>query len=331
MSTQSEAVVVTGAGGFIGSHLVAALVRQGKKVRAMVRYTSRGDIGNLAWNDPALLREVEIVRGDIRDTEFVRRLIEGTEVVYHLAAAISIPYSYTNPREFIETNINGTLNILAAVKNSQHVRRVVITSTSEVFGTAQYVPMNEKHPLHPQSPYAATKVGADQLSKSFGYSFDVPVIIARPFNTFGPRQSPRAVIPTIILQALAGNTIRLGRMDSTRDFLYVGDTVRGFLACGDAPAEMNGEEFNFGTGVETTIHGVRDEILQLMHQPAETNVEQRRLRPESSEVMRLLCDSRKANQRLNWFPETSLTEGLQNTVLWFTENRYSFAQENNLI
>ncbi|MCC7438554.1 MAG: GDP-mannose 4,6-dehydratase [Armatimonadetes bacterium] len=331
MSNLSEVVVVTGAGGFIGSHLVGALVRQGKKVRAMVRYASHGGIGNLAWNDPTLLREVEIIRGDIRDTEFVRCLIKNAEVVYHLAAAISIPYSYTNPREFTEVNINGTLNILAAAKDSQCLRRVVITSTSEVFGTAQSVPMDEKHPLRPQSPYAATKVGADQLSKSFWHSFDVPVIIIRPFNTFGPRQSPRAVIPTIILQALSGNSIRLGQIDSTRDFLYVDDTVRGFLACGNAAAEMNGEEFNFGTGVETTIHGVRDEILKLMSQYTETYVEQRRLRPVSSEVMRLLCDPHKAHQLLSWFPETSLTEGLQRTVSWFTENQSSFTQENNLI
>lgn len=331
MSITSEQVVVTGAAGFIGSHLVEALVRRGNRVRAVVRYTSRGDIGNLNWIDPTLLREVEIVRGDIRDSEFVRRISQDAVTVYHLAAAISIPYSYTNFCEFVETNVNGTLNILAAIKDSKVLRRVVVTSTSEVFGTAQYVPMDENHPLRPQSPYAATKVGSDKLAESFGHSFNVPIIIARPFNTFGPRQSPRAVIPTIILQALTGNVIRLGQLDSTRDFLYVGDTVRAFLACGDADSDMNGQQFNFGSGVETKIVKVKDELLKLINPSVETSVEKRRIRPESSEVMRLLCDSRKAHDLLNWASKVSLVEGLKHTVEWFFDNRHHFSEENNLI
>lgn len=331
MSITSEQVVVTGAAGFIGSHLVEALVRRGNRVRAVVRYTSRGDIGNLNWIDPTLLREIEIVRGDIRDSEFVRRISQDAVTVYHLAAAISIPYSYTNFCEFVETNVNGTLNILAGIKDSKVLRRVVVTSTSEVFGTAQYVPMDENHPLRPQSPYAATKVGSDKLAESFGHSFNLPIIIARPFNTFGPRQSPRAVIPTIILQALAGNPIRLGQLGSTRDFLYVGDTVRAFLACGDAGSDMNGQQFNFGSGVETKIVEVKDEILKLIGQSIETEVEERRLRPESSEVMRLLCDSQKAHRLLNWTPDISLTKGLKYTVEWIFDNKHHFSEENNLI
>lgn len=331
MSITSEQVIVTGAAGFIGSHLVESLVRRGNRVRAVVRYTSRGDIGNLNWIDPTLLRDVEIVRGDIRDSEFVRRITQDAITVYHLAAGISIPYSYTNFREFVETNINGTLNVLAAIKDSKILRRIVVTSTSEVFGTAQYVPMNEDHPLRPQSPYAATKVGSDKLAESFGHSFNMPVIIARPFNTFGPRQSPRAVIPTIILQALAKKPIRLGQLEATRDFLYVGDTVRAFLACGDAEADMNGQQFNFGTGVETKIVQVKDELLKLINQFIETRVEERRLRPESSEVMRLLCDSRKAHQLLNWTSEVSFIDGLKHTVEWFFDNKHFFAEENNLI
>lgn len=331
MSVTSEQVVVTGAAGFIGSHLVEELIRRGNRVRAVVRYTSRGDIGNLNWIDPSLLREVEIVRGDIRDSEFVCRTVKGAATIYHLAAGISIPYSYTNFREVVETNINGTLNILSGAKDSTALRRIVTTSTSEVFGTAQYVPMGEEHPLCPQSPYAATKVGSDKLAESFGYSFNMPIVIARPFNTFGPRQSPRAVIPTIILQALSSDSIYLGQVESTSDFLYVADTVKAFIACGDAGAEINGQYFNFGTGVEIKINDLKDKILNIIGQYAEVEIEKRRLRPKTSEVMRLLCDSSKAYKLLNWSPCVTIEEGLKRTISWFSDNKKYFDRENNLI
>lgn len=327
----SEQVVVTGAAGFIGSHLVEALARRGNQVRAVVRYTSRGDIGNLNYINPVLLRDVEIVRGDIRDSEFVQRVVQNSTTIYHLAAGISIPYSYTNYREFVEVNINGTLNVLSGAINNKFLRRIVVTSTSEVFGTAQFVPMSESHPLHPQSPYAATKIGSDKLAESFWHSFNTPVVIARPFNTFGPRQSLRAVIPTIILQALSGNVIRLGQIDSTRDFLYVEDTVRAFLACGDAGDKVNGQQFNFGTGVEMKIATVKDEIAKLINQSIKTYVEEQRIRPICSEVMRLSCDPQKAHALLGWSSTIPFLEGLQRTISWFTENQCSFYKENNMV
>ncbi len=324
-------VLVTGAGGFIGSHLTEQLLRRGHQVRAMVRYNSRGDMGNLSWLDPADLAGIELVRGDIRDVEFVERAVAGCEVVYHLAAAISIPYSYVNPREVMETNVTGTLNVLAAAGKSDALRRLLLTSTSEVFGTAQYVPIDETHPLAPQSPYAATKVAADKLGESFQKSFDLPVMVVRPFNTFGPRQPPRAIIPTLILQTLGEGDIRVGQLDSTRDFTYVLDTVAAFIACADADDSFNGRTFNFGSGKEITIGDLRDLILEIagVHKP--TVIQEHRLRPVASEVMRLLADSRRAQESLGWEPEHTLRRGLEETLAWFAEHRERFAAENYLI
>lgn len=327
----SRTALVTGAAGFIGSHLVEELVRGGYDVRAMVRYNSRGSLGNLEYVDPAVVSEVEIVRGDVRDVEFVNRAVAGRDFVFHLAASISIPYSYTNPREVVETNVTGTLNVLSSAQSSSTIQRVVLTSTSEVFGTAQYVPIDEKHPLCPQSPYAATKVSSDKLGESFQKSFGVPVVVLRPFNTFGPRQPPRAIIPTLILQALEDGDIRLGQLDATRDFTFVLDTARGFIACAEAGDEVLGGTLNIGSGKEISIGDLRDLILEIADCRKETTVQERRLRPAASEVMRLLCDSSHAREVLGWTPEVSLREGLQRTLEWFRLNRDRFATENYLI
>lgn len=326
----AERVLVTGAGGFIGSHLVEALVREGYRVRAFVRYVSSGSIGNLAHLDPAVLAEVELVRGDIRDADAVRRACSGCSGVLHLAASISIPYSYVHPREIVETNVVGTLNVLSALLDGGSVERVVVTSTSEVFGTAQYVPMDEHHPFRPQSPYAASKVAADMLAESFFRTYGLPVVVLRPFNTYGPRQSLRAVVPTIVVQALRGEAVRLGRLEPTRDLLYVADTVAAFLAVLRAPCEsVVGESFNIGTGLEVSIGELCRRVCTLVGKPdLPILCEEQRLRPEQSEVYRLCADSRKAQQRLGWVPRYSLDRGLQQTIAWFGEHVPCWPAEN---
>jgi dTDP-glucose 4,6-dehydratase len=329
----AEQVLVTGAGGFIGSHLVEALVRAGYRVRAFLRYVSSGSVGNLAWLPPDILAEVELVRGDIRDPDAVRRACAGCPIVLHLAASISIPYSYVHPREFFETNVLGTLNVLMALRDAETVDRVVVTSTSEVFGTAQTVPMDETHPLQPQSPYAASKVAADKLAESFFRSYGLPVVILRPFNTYGPRQTPRAVVPTVILQILQRGEVRLGRLEPTRDLLYVADTVAAFLACIRAPARaVVGESFNVGTGREVSIGELCRLLCAIAGKP-ETPVyaEERRYRPESSEVFRLCADSRKARDQLGWSPRYTLEAGLRETVAWFAEHHHLFRPEDYLV
>jgi len=329
----AERVLVTGAGGFIGSHLVEALVREGYAVRAFVRYVSSGSLGNLRWVPPEIREEVEIVRGDIRDPDAVRRACQGCAVVLHLAASISIPYSYVHPREFVETNVIGTLNVLSALLQAETLDRVVVTSTSEVFGTARYVPMDEAHPLQPQSPYAASKVAADKLAESFFHTYGLPVVILRPFNTYGPRQTPRAVIPTIILQALQRGEIRLGNLEARRDLLYVADTVAAFLACVRAPVSaVAGQSFNLGTGQEVSVQELCQRICALLQLPElPLRCEQRRRRPEHSEVYRLCADSRKAQQQLGWSPRYDLESGLRETIDWFVRHRGEFAPEDYLI
>ena len=329
----AERVLVTGAGGFIGSHLVEALVREGYRVRAFVRYVSGGSIGNLQWLPSEVLSELELVRGDIRDADAVRRACRGCSSVLHLAASISIPYSTVHPREVIETNVVGTLNVLSALLEADSIDRVVVTSTSEVFGTAQRVPMDEQHPLRPQSPYAASKVAADKLAESFFHSYGLPVVILRPFNTYGPRQTARAIVPTIILQALQRHEIRLGRLETTRDLLYVADTVAAFLCCLRAPAEsVLGESFNVGTGQEVSIGELCRRLCTLLGKPElPVRCEERRLRPEQGEVYRLCADSRKARQRLGWEPRYSLEEGLHETIAWFTAHAAHYQPEDYLI
>ena len=311
-------VLVTGAGGFIGSHLVEHLVRRGARVRAFVRYNSRNDYGRLELCAPEILQDVEVFTGDLANPEAVLGGVDGREVVLHLGALIPIPYSYRHPREFVEANVAGTLNVLEATRRAE-VGRLVHVSTSEVYGTAQTVPIAETHRLQAQSPYAATKIGADQLALSFWRSFDVPVVIARPFNTFGPRQSARAVIPTIIAQALAGETVALGSTSPTRDFLYVSDTAAAMARCAEVDG-VEGEVFNFGTGHEISIGDLAERLLTLLGRPAAIVEDPDRVRPAGSEVDRLLADWTKAKERLGWSPEVELEDGLARTAEWVGES-----------
>ena len=313
-SWQSKSVLVTGAGGFIGSQLVEALARQGSAVRAFVRYNSRGDPGLLRLLPGELSGRVQIVAGDLRDPRALREAIRGCEVVFHLGALISIPYSYVHPHEVAETNFMGTLNVLMACRELG-VRRLVHTSTSEVYGTAQKTPIDESHPLRGQSPYSASKIGADKLVESFFCSFDLPAVTVRPFNTYGPRQSARAVLPTIITQALAGEIIRLGSLDTTRDFTYVDDTVQGFLLAGEVEG-VEGGVFNFGTGLEIRIGEAAELIAKMVDHPVKVELDPNRLRPEKSEVLRLVSDNRLARERLGWAPSVALEAGLEGTLRW---------------
>ena len=311
-------VLVTGAGGFIASHLIEALVKKGARVRAFVRYNSRNDPGLLALLPTELLAKVEIIAGDLRDLPAVQAAIQDISHVFHLGALIAIPYSYVHPAEVVETNIIGTLNVLLAGRQSNLVR-IVHTSTSEVYGTALRVPIDENHPLQGQSPYSASKIGADKLVESFYRSFDLPVVTLRPFNTYGPRQSARAVIPTIITQALTQNVVLLGNLDARRDLTYVSDTVDGFLKVAEAPG-VEGETFNLGTGSEVRIGDLAQEIISMVGRPVKIVIDSSRLRPERSEVQRLLSDNTLARQRLGWQPSVSLQQGLQSTITWISEH-----------
>ena len=322
MSLKGKRVLVTGAGGFIGSHLTEALVQSGARTRALVHYNARGDWGHLNSVEPDIRREIEVVVGDICDRSGVRRAVEGCEFVFHLAALIGIPYSYQAPQSYVSTNIEGTLNVLEACRDCG-VQRVLQTSTSEVYGTAQYTPIDEKHPLHAQSPYAATKIGSDQLAYTYFASFQVPVVIVRPFNTFGPRQSARAVIPTIISQALAGGQVRLGNTRPVRDFLFVDDTARGFLAAAVAE-NVCGEVFNLGTGRGVTIGQVVELVGAQLGRRLEVTQTEDRNRPAKSEVFELVCSAEKAKTRLNWQPQVSLEEGLARTLRWIERHREQY-------
>jgi NAD dependent epimerase/dehydratase len=312
-----QPVLVTGAAGFIGSHLVEALARAGAEVRAFVRYNSRNDYGWLEQLDSALVDEIEIFRGDLANPEAVGSAARGRETIFHLGALIPIPYSYRHPREFVEANVVGTLNILEACRGDS-VRRLVHTSTSEVYGTAIRVPIDEEHPLNAQSPYAATKIAADQLALSFWRSFDTPVVVARPFNTFGPRQSARAVIPTLITQALDREEVELGSTHPTRDFLYVEDLVAGFVRCAEADG-VEGEVVNLGSGVEISIAELAELVFRLVGRELSTTFSEDRARPPASEVERLLADTSKAGRLLEWTPEVGLEEGLRRTIEWFRD------------
>jgi NAD dependent epimerase/dehydratase len=309
-------VLVTGAGGFIGSNLAETLARAGAHVRAFVRYTSRGDHGWLELGDPELRDVIEVFRGDLANPEAVSGALEGCEVVFHLGALIPIPYSYRHPREFVTANVVGTLNVLEAARRGDSPR-IVHTSTSEVYGTAQTVPIDEEHALHPQSPYAASKVGADQLALSFQRSFELPVVVARPFNTYGPRQSARAVIPTIITQALTREVVELGAIEPTRDFLFVEDTVRGIMRCGEASG-VAGEVINLGSGTEVSIGELAERVLRLVGRELPVSLDEQRLRPPESEVERLVAATAKAEKLLGWRPSVDLDEGLRRTIEWLT-------------
>ena len=309
-------VLVTGAGGFIGSHLTERLVQDGAHVRAMVRYTSDGGWG---WLDHSPLKhEIEVLRGDVTDHEFVRQTVAGCEVVFHLAALIAIPYSYQAPHAYVRTNVEGTLNVLQAARAAE-VRRIVHTSTSEVYGTAQYVPIDERHPLVGQSPYAATKIGADKLAESFHRSFGLPVVTVRPFNTFGPRQSTRAVIPTIITQALAGQVIKLGSLTPTRDMNYVANTVDAFVKAAESEAAV-GQAVNAGSGREIAIGDLAQLICELTGAEPRIECDDQRLRPKDSEVERLCAENSLAWKLLGWQPQVVLEDGLRRTIDWLREN-----------
>jgi dTDP-glucose 4,6-dehydratase len=311
-------VLVTGAGGFIGSHVVERLVRSGASVRAFIRYTSRPDHGCLTDLPVEIQDQVEVYRGDLANPEALNDAVAGTSVVLALGALIAIPYSYRHPREYVFTNVEGVVNVLEACRRHE-VERLVHTSTSEVYGTAQRVPIDEDHPLQAQSPYAATKVAADQLALSYWRTFSTPVVVARPFNTYGPRQSARAVIPTIVTQALVNDTVRLGNLESTRDFTYVTDTVRGFLHAGETP-EVEGKTFNLGTGREISVGDLARKIIAMLDLPVEIVLDEGRLRPRGSEVMRLISDNSLAKQSLSWQPEVSLEQGLERTIEWIREH-----------
>jgi dTDP-glucose 4,6-dehydratase len=311
-----DLTLVTGAGGFIGSHLVEALVHTGRRVRAMVHYNSRNSWGWLDSLEPQTLERLDIVTGDITDPFNVRRAVAGCAQVYHLAAQIAIPYSYLAPANSAQTNVMGTLNVLQAC-HDEGVKRLVHTSTSETYGSAQYVPINEQHPLVGQSPYAASKIGADKLAESYFLSFGTPVSIVRPFNTYGPRQSARAVIPTIIAQALAGGTeIKLGLTSTIRDFNYVLDTVSGFMSVMESDACV-GRVTNIGSGTGVKVEEVARLILKLCGSRATLVTDAERVRPEASEVLELVCDASLARRTCGWVPRHDLETGLRLTVEWF--------------
>ena len=310
--------LVTGAGGFIGSQLTESLVRGGARVRAFVRYNSRGDAGLLSQLPKEITGELEIIAGDLRDTAAIDAAVAGIDLVYHLGAIISIPYSYKHPMETAETNFMGTLNVLLACR-AHNVERLVHTSTSEVYGTAQFTPMDESHPLQGQSPYSASKIGADKLVESFYRSYNLPAVTVRPFNTYGPRQSARAVIPTIITQALTGDCIRLGNLDARRDFTYVRDTVNGFLRAAVAPNVL-GQELNLGTGADISVGELAEQIIRLTGRPVEIATDSERMRPEKSEVRRLLSDNGLARRALGWEPAYSLEDGLRETIAWIGDH-----------
>jgi len=322
MNLHGKKILVTGADGFIGSHLTEALIRRGCEVRAFVFYNSFGHWGWLDESPAEIKRELDVFAGDVRDPHGVRTAMQGCDVVLHLAALIGIPYSYHSPDTYLDTNIKGTLNIVQAARDLE-LEKIVHTSTSEVYGTAQYVPIDEQHPLQGQSPYAASKIGADQMALSFYRSFGTPVTIARPFNTFGPRQSARAVIPTVITQIANGERrLKLGALHPTRDFNYIKDTVEGFIAMAESDAVL-GEEVNLGSNYEISIGDTVKLIAEAMNTEVEIETDQQRLRPDNSEVERLWADNGKARELLGWRPAYGSREGfkraLTETAEWFTE------------
>lgn len=309
-------IAITGADGFIGSHLTELLLSKGYRVRALAQYNSFNYWGWL--EDIPENQNLEVLCGDIRDPFFCRSLCENVDIVFHLAALIAIPFSYVAPNSYVETNINGTLNICQAARDTG-VKKLLVTSTSEVYGTAQYVPIDEKHPLQPQSPYSASKIGADAIAMSFHNAFKLPLTIVRPFNTYGPRQSARAVIPTIITQIASGQKeIRLGDLSPTRDFNYVADTCRGFLELAQCDAAI-GEVVNIGSNFEISVEDTLNLIKDIMHSDVNFITDQQRIRPEKSEVFRLWCDNSKIRSLTGFQPRIGIREGLEKTVEWFTK------------
>ncbi len=324
MNWNGKRVLVTGGGGFIGSHLSEGLVKAGATVRSMVHYNALGSRGWLDQSD--YKADIDVFTGDITDRDSVYKAVDGCEVVFHLAALIAIPYSYQAPASYVRTNIDGTMNVLQAARDKS-VARVVHTSTSEVYGTALYVPIDEKHPLQGQSPYSASKIGADKMAEAFYLSFGVPVVTARPFNTFGPRQSARAVIPTIITQCLKGESVKLGNLTPTRDMNYVSNTVEGFMACAASDAAL-GKCVNLGSGREISIGDLATMIGDIVGKPLHIETQENRLRPEKSEVERLLAANELAKELLNWTSKVTLEEGLAETINWMRAHLHRYRPDD---
>ena len=325
MNWSKKNVLVTGAGGFIGSHLTEHLVDLGANVKAFVRYNSRNDWGLLELLPKEKLDEIEVIMGDLKDADAVRYAAKDIDIIFHLGSLIAIPYSYIHPRETIETNVLGALNVLTAAKENG-IEKIVHTSTSEVYGTAKYIPIDEDHPLQGQSPYSASKIGADKIAESFYRSYDLSVAIIRPFNTYGPRQSARAVIPTIISQALTKEKIFLGSLYPTRDCTYVQDVVDAFIKVAES-AKSVGEVINIGSNFEISIGELAKRIISLIGKNAEIVSDPFRVRPQDSEVERLWCDNTKAKKLLEWTPTISLEEGLKKTIEWISDNIHLYKPE----
>lgn len=329
MILKGKSVLVTGSDGFIGSHLVEHLLNEGCKVRAFVYYNSFNNWGWLDTFSKEMLSKIDVFSGDIRDPHCVRKALDNIDIVFHLAALIAIPYSYYSPESYVDTNIKGTLNILQSSKDLG-IEKILVTSTSEVYGTAVYVPIDEKHPRQGQSPYSATKIGADSIAESFYKSFNLPVTIVRPFNTYGPRQSARAVIPTIITQLLSGEEeIKLGSLHPTRDLLFVKDTVSGFIEIAKSDS-TNGEDINIATQQEISVQSLAQKIISLINPNARIVSDDARLRPDKSEVERLLGDNSKIRKLTNWNPTYSLDKGLMETIHWFEDKKNLSKYKSNI-
>ena len=325
MLNMKKKILVTGAGGFIGSHLVEQLVVSGQQVKAFVHYNSRNSWGWLDSLDKKILNMVEVFLGDIRDPYNVRQAVNGVDTIFHLAALIAIPYSYISPQSYIDINTSGTLNLLQSAKDFK-IKKFIHTSTSEVYGTAQYVPIDEAHPVQGQSPYAASKIGADKIAESFYRSFDLPVITIRPFNTFGPRQSARAVIPTMIIQLLSGQTnIRLGSLHPCRDWVYVQDTVGAFIEI--AKTNLFGQTINIATQEDVSIGDLANKLIALINSQAKVVQDSLRIRPENSEVDRLLGSNDKIKKQTDWKMNYTLEDGLKQTIEWFKVNIKKYKPE----
>lgn len=324
----NKKVYVTGADGFIGSHLVEELVKNGAKVKSLVYYNSWNEIGWLKDIKKEILSDIEIIKGDIRDSDLIRRSIKGSDIVFHLASLIAIPYSYDAPRSYVDTNVTGALNVLEACKDLDSLERILHVSTSETYGSAQYVPIDEKHPLVGQSPYSASKIAADKMAESYHLSFGLPIVTARPFNTYGPRQTARAVIPTIAAQLVSGaSKINLGDLSPTRDFNYVTDTALGMisLACCE---KAEGEVVNIGSGIEWSIEETFKKLCKISGKEVEIVFDKERARPKKSEVNRLLACNKKISQLTNWSPQYSFEQGLKDTYNWIEENISFFNSTN---
>ena len=318
MNWKKAKVLVTGANGFIGSHLSERLINLGAKITVLLEYNPNNYLGHLKFLQKNMLSEMEQILGDVRDPELIKKIVKGKDTIFHLGALVSVPYSFINPREVFEVNAEGTLNILLAARD-QEVNKIVTTSTSEVYGTALYTPIDENHPLQAQSPYAASKIAADKIAESFYKTYNLPVATIRPFNTYGPRQSDRAIIPTIIIQALKKSTINIGSTTPRRDLSYVSDAVDGFMKIAESK-ESIGQVINIGLGEDISIGELIKMILLIMGKEMKIISTEKRKRPKKSEVMRLLCDNSKAKNIVNWMPKVSLKEGLSMTIEWMKNN-----------